>query len=47
MFHSPDLFCQFVFIAECLNVRHWTMDSGQTWQQVLYVYMFVTLLECN
>jgi len=34
-------------IAEHLSARHWITDSGQRWLQVLYVYMFITLLECN
>jgi len=30
-----------LFIAEHLSVRHWIAESGQRWQQVLYVYICI------
>jgi len=42
--HSP---YDFTFITECLSTRHWIVDNGQKWLQVLYVYMSVTHLEYN
>jgi len=28
-------------IAERLSARHWIAESGQRWQQVLYVYIYI------